>query len=400
MSDLIYESVERLEPALQRVRRTGLVAGLLASALLAAGYFISGPQPFFQAYLTAFLWILGLALGCLGVGLLHYLVGGRWGIALRRVLEAGYKTIWLVALLFIPIIFGLPFLYRWANPAEMSTDILQHKAAYLNTPFFLLRALVYFLIWIGLAWVAGRWAQRAEYNVESPVRRTFQRLSALGFLAYTLTMTFASVDWIMSLEVEWLSSVFGLLVITGQLLGGFALGLAVLPYLARERPLTEMMTPLVFRDLGAFLLSGVIFWAYIAYSQFVIIWSGNIPREVLWYLSRVTGGWLVVQLIVIVVQFVLPFLILLPLSTKRSPRILAFLAILILLMRLFETFWTVAPAFHPARFSIDWMDLVAPVALGGLWAAAFVWHLSRTPQAALIRRRPAELNRGEKQAGY
>lgn len=372
---------ESLHPRLQRAWRTSLIVGLVATAALVAGLLLAGPGPFFRAYLVAFLFWLSISLGSLGMGMLHYLVGGDWGYLIRRVLEASYKALWAMALLFIPLIFGLQHLYPWARPELVAEDaLLQHKAPYLNIPFFVGRAALYFAVWLALAWVLSRWAPNPAYTTDPVLRRRLQRISALGILAYGLTMTFASFDWIMSLQPEWQSTVFGMLIVTGQALAGIGFALLFLPLLARLRPLDEIVTPRLIRDLGAIVFSAVIFWAYIAYSQYLVIWAGNIPREALWYIYRGVGGWLWVGLAAFAIQFALPFLVLLPVSTKRNPRVLIGLAALMLVARFLDYYWHVMPAFSPGVLQVHWLDLAAPVALGGLWLAAFFWHLIRTPQ--------------------
>jgi hypothetical protein len=397
MSAEIYSSenegqeLERMVPRLKRMVRVGLVGGLLASAVLVVGYFLAGPEPFFRAYLIGYQYWLGLSLGCLSLAMLHYLVGGDWGLIVRRILEAGYKTTWLMGLLFLPLVLGLQYLYPWTDSEFMhSTLALEHKIPYLNPTAFILRAVLYFAIWIGLSVWLARWSVLPEYRRGQPRNRRFQRLGAAGLLLYGLTITFASIDWIMSLEPDWLSSIFGMLIASANALSAIALALAVLPLLVQYRPLTAVMTPRLFRDLGVILFSAVVFWAYLAYSQYLIIWWANIPREAVWYLHRFTGGWLVLALVILVVQFLLPFLLLLPLRSKQNMRLLAVLSIGILVTRLIDTFWHIAPSFHTTGLVIHWLYPVAPLAIGLLWAAAFAWHMQRTPQQVpRVRHEPA-----------
>jgi hypothetical protein len=210
-------------------------------------------------------------------------------------------------------------------------------------------------------------------------RRIFQRFSAFGLMAYVLTMTFASIDWIMSLQPNWFSTAYGLVIISGQFLVGLAFAIAILPIVVRYRPISWISSPDLFRDLGALLLSAVVFWAYIAFFQLLIIWTGNLPREVTWYLYRSTGGWAWLSLIVVVAQFLLPFLVLISLRAKRSLRLISILSLGVILAHLVYYYWEVAPVFSPGQFSFHWLDLVAPLAIGALWLAAFFWYFSRTP---------------------
>ena len=373
-----------LEPQFERFQRGALIAGAIGLVLAAAGLLLGNVNRFFQAYLVAYLFWSGIGLGCLLIVLLHYVVGGGWGVVIRRIVEAASKTLWLVALSFIPIILGVRYLYPWANPDLVAADpVLQHKSLYLNIPFFIVRAIVFFVLWIGLTWLLTRWAEQPEYFTDPMRRRTFQRLSAIGIILFVLTGTFASVDWVMSLDPAWFSTIFGFLIITGQALSGMAFALVFLPFLVRRSPLLDFVTPGLIRDLGALLLTLVIFWAYISFSQYLIIWFGNIPREVTWYINRSNGGWRWVIILVSAVQFVLPFMALLSLRAKSNLRLLAGLSLAILAMRYVETFWVVMPSFNPERFNIHWVDFAVPLALGGLWIMVFIWHLRRTPPSLL-----------------
>lgn len=364
----------------QRWQRFTLAAGLVGGILAILGIFLSGPERFFQSYLAAYLFWFGLTMGALAVLFLHYLVTGGWGFLIQPGLEAATRALVWMALLFLPLVFGLQDLYPWAQPEAVAANpLLQHKAPYLNTPFFLFRAGLYFMVWLLLSQRLIAWSRRQEY-IEDPVyRRRRQQLSSAGLILYVLTMTFASIDWIMSLNPEWVSTIFGFLVITGQALSGLALGIALLPLLLRSEPLASWGTPGRIRDLGALLLTMVIFWAYIAFSQYLIIWSGNIPREVTWFIDRSEGGWIWLFLAVLAIQFILPFIVLLSLQAKRNLRIITGLSLAIVVTRWGETFWMVMPSFYPQRLTLHWLDLALTLAIGGVWATAFLWNLNRTP---------------------
>lgn len=374
-------------PELKRIRLGSMAVGIIALALIAAGAFLSGLSQLFQAYLYAYMFWLGITLGSLAIALLYLMVGGEWGMVIRRVSEAASKTLWLCALLFVPILFGFEYLYPWARPDVVASDaLLQHKGLYLNVPFAIARAALYFAVWGYLVWGLSRWSRPASQKVDPGDRRRFQRFSAFGLILYFLTMTFASIDWVMSLQPDWLSTIYGMLIVTGQALSGLAFSLLLLPVLVQEDQLAQVITPRHYRDLGALLLTSVMLWAYLAFSQYLIIWSGNLPHEASWYLARTTGGWQWIGLALLLFQFALPFSFLISLRAKRNPRLLTGLAMLIILVRLGEWFWEVVPAFHPSELTIHWLDLVTPVALGGLWLAAFLWHFERTPPAVKISR--------------
>jgi hypothetical protein len=370
---------EEANPLLDRWLRLGAMIGGAALLLFVLGGFLAGWLPFFQAYLFSYMFILELSLGPLLIALVHYLVGGRWGAVIRRPVEAAARTIWLLIPLFIPIVLGLGYLFPWAQPDVVAADyVLQHRTPYLNLPFFLVRAGIYFIVWVFLTVRLTGWSQRPEYILNPEQVSRFQRYAAFGLILVGLTMSFAAVDWLQSLDPHWYSSIYPLLIIVGQLLGGLALALLFTPTLAARTPLQRHITKNTYRDLGAFLLAFVLVWAYIAFSQYLIIWGANLPHEVTWYLDR-SGQWSIVLLVIIFVQFVLPFLVLLSLAAKRSRRVLVTLSALILLMRLVDYFWQVKPTFSPGIISVHWLDLVAPIALGGLWLAFFAWNLRRTP---------------------
>lgn len=361
----------------KQLRSSALAVGLVGAVIAVAGLFLSEPQQFFQSYLAAYLFWFGLTMGALAVLLLHYLVTGGWGYLIQPGLEAVTRGIWLAPILFLPIVLGLPALYPWARPEALSDPVVQNKALYLNVPFFLIRAGLYFAIWLGLSRLLVGWSSRAEYTLDPVYRRRRQQLSAVGLILYVLTMSFAAIDWIMGLNPEWVSTIFGLLLVTGQALAGMALGIALLPSGLRYQALADWATPNRIRDLGALLLTLVIFWAYIAFSQYLIVWSGNIPREVTWFIDRSEGGWILLFLIVLVVQFGLPFAALMSLQAKRSLRIVGGLSLAILVMRWLDTIWMVLPAFHPQQIALHWLDFILPVALGGLWVAVLFRNLER-----------------------
>lgn len=374
-------------PRLNKTQAISLVIGIVAVVASIAVFVLSGPAAFFHAYLYAYLFWLGIALGCLAIAMTHYLVGGNWGSVIQQVVEAASKTLWLQALLFIPIIVGVRYLYPWANPDMVAADpILQHKSTYLNIPFFIIRAVIYFAIWIFLARQLIRWAHESQYDQSAESRRPFQRMSAIGIILYVLTMTFASTDWIMSLQPDWYSTIFGLLEVSAQILSGWAFALALLPLLNRVQlnirgsRKVVISTPNLNRDLGALLLTSVMMWAYLAYSQFIIIWWANLPHEVTWYLSRSQGIWLWLGLVIFLVQFALPFMVLISLRAKQNAFVLFILSSAILLTQLLYNYWMIMPVFPPEGLVGRLQDVIIPLAIGGLWFWAFIFHLKNTPQ--------------------
>jgi hypothetical protein len=361
-----------------RYQRGAIILAGLGLVVCIIGAILSLEQ-FFRSYLMAYFFWISLALGCLAVLMLHHLTGGRWGFAIRRPFEAGMMTLPLMLLLFLPLIFGLQILYAWAQPAAVAADpLLQHKTPYLNVPFFLVRAAIYFAIWVGLALAFSRWSRRQDDTGEVILTRRAQLLSGPGLIAYVLTVTFASIDWVMSLEAHWFSSIFGMLNITGQMLATIAFGIAILGVVVGNQMLANLLTPRLYNDLGNLLLAFVLMWAYIAFSQFLIIWSGNLPEEVTWYLHRTTGGWGWIVILLVLFYFTLPFIILLSRSVKQRIGILSVVALMIILMRLVEIYWMVVPSFYPFQLHFHWLDLAALVAIGGFWIAVFIYYFKNT----------------------
>ena len=361
-------------PALARLQQRALIvgaAGLLAGIVGGVGNI----DQFFKSWLIGFLFCLGLALGSLGLLMLQHLSGGKWGLVSRRVFEAATRTLPVVALFFIPILFAMPTLFLWARPEAVRTDhILQMKAPYLNVPFFIVRAVVYFGFWLVCGWLLTKWSaaqDRGETAVTPEDSVRFRTVSAPGLLFLVLTITFASVDWIMSIDPHWYSTIFGLVMVAGHGLTALAFAIAVLALVAPERTVAAWIAPGQFHDLGKLLLAFVMLWAYLNFSQFLIIWAGNLPEEIPWYLDRIRGGWGVVAILLVVGHFALPFLLLLSRDLKRHGGLLAKIAAFVIVMRLVDLIWLVAPTLERGGFPLHWMDLAIPIGLTGVWVFLF-----------------------------
>jgi hypothetical protein len=338
------------------------------------------PAQFFHAWLISYMLVAGITLGSLALVMLQHLSGGAWGLVIRRVLESATRTLPLVALLFLPLLLGLQRLYAWARPAEVAhEELLLHKRPYLNVPFFLTRALIYFAVWLALAYFLNKWSREQDAQHDPTLARRFQLLSSGGLVAYAITMTFAAIDWVMSLEPEWFSTMFGLLMIGGQALSALAFVIAVVVLLARFEPLTRVLTPSHLHDLGKLMLAFVMLWAYLSFSQFLIIWSGNLPEETPWYIRRLNGGWQYIGLALVVLHFVLPFFLLLSRDLKRHGRRLALVALLVIVMRFVDLFWLIAPAQRTGHLALHWLDVAALIGIGGVWLGAFAWQLQKRP---------------------
>ncbi len=363
-----------------RRSRAAFIVGILALGT-ALAYGSAHPDQFFRSYLLAFMFWNGLAVGSLAVLMLQYLTGGAWGISIRRELEAATRTLPLTALAFLPIAFGMHHLYEWTHADVVAHDeLLQKKAGYLNEPFFLFRAALAFAIWIAIAFALNRWSREQDASADHvAVDRKLQLLSGGGLVLWALTTTWTAVDWVMSLEPHWFSTMYGVIFMAGQGLGALSLATLSVVLLSRTKPVSEFLGGRHRHDLGKMMFAFTMFWAYVTFSQYLIVWSGNLPEEISWYLARFRGGWGWVGLAVLFLQFVLPFLLLLSRRANRDPRTLSLAAALVVAMRFVDLSWMILPAFSRGAFSIHPTDVTLPIALGGLWVGLYVRNLAGRP---------------------
>jgi len=364
-------------PALATLQQRGMILGIAGLALGVVGALTNIDQ-FLHSWLIGFVFCLGLTLGSLALLMLQHMSGGQWGLVTRRIFEAGTRNLPLVALMFLPILFGMPTIFEWARPEAAQNAIIQAKAGYLNTTFFIVRAVIYFAFWMLLVTLLNKWSgeqDRGQGTTPADSVR-FRTVSAPGLLFLVLTVTFASVDWIMSLDPEWFSTIFGLLTIAGWGLTTFALTIIVLTMLERSGVGSGILSKRHFHDLGKLMLAFTMLWAYLSFSQFLIIWSGNLPEEIPWYVHRTTGSWGYVAVALVVGHFFLPFTLLLSQDLKKRPKLLSRVAFFIICMRLLDLIWLVEPNFRPGTsFPIHWMDLAIPLGLLGVWLFVFARNL-------------------------
>ena len=364
---------------IDRWRQRALLIGVAGLALSAIGWLLD-PAQFYRSYLLGFLLWNGLTLGCMAIAFLHQLTAGAWGLVIRRVLEASTRLFPLTLLFFIPLLFGIHSLYIWSNPAVVAADkTLQHKTAYLNVGFFLGRTALYFAIWIALSYFFNKWSLAQDRSGAEPWSLKMQILSGPGLLLYGATVTFSSIDWVMSLEPHWFSTIWGILFLGGQGVASLSFVIAVIVLLCSRPPMSEVITGRHLRDLGTLLFAFIMLWAYFNFSQFLLIWAGNLPEEIPYYLTRMNGTWMWIGLFLVVFHFAVPFLLLLSRDLKRNRKLIRNVALWVFCLRLVDLFWIAGPFFDKGAFHIHWLDLTAPVGLGGLWIAAFFWQLKQRP---------------------
>ena len=336
---------------------------------------------FYRAYLVAFLLWLGVTLGCLALLMLQHLTGGRWALILRRILEAGTRTLPLMAVAALPILIGMKSLYVWARPGQ-TDPLIVGKHAYLNPAFFTVRMVFYFACWFTLAYFLNKWSREEDREGSPPLWLRMESFSGGGLVLFGFTLNFAAVDWVMSLEPRWYSTIYGLLLMTGMTLGAMAFVIIVLVWLSDKSPLAEIVTPLSLGDLGSFLLMFVMLWAYLQFAQYLIIWGENLSGEIPWYLRRLQGGWGMVGLALIFLNFALPFFLLLFRHVKRRVNSLLIVASLVFAMRIVDLCWMVFPAFsgdsQPA-WRLAWMVALLTLGVGALWFGYFTLQLQRMP---------------------
>jgi hypothetical protein len=370
---------------IQRAQRFAFIAGLVGVALVVLFTVLPHePGQFFRSYLFAFVFWLMVPLGCVAVLMLHHLTGGWWGYPIRRLLEAGSRTFALMAVLVIPIFFGLKQLYPWANPLVVKSDpVLQYKQWYLTPSWFIGRTILYFVVWLVIAVLLNHWSKEQDQpdSQEWRLKKRMEKFSAPGLILWGLALTWAPIDWIMSIESHWFSTIYGMIFMVVAALAGLCFVMFVLRMLWDEDPLRDCVPPSDFNDIGNLMLAFVMLWAYLSFSQFLITWEGNLKDEIPWYVSRSFGGWAGIGIVLIVLHFFLPFFLLLMKPVKRRLRSLSLVAALIFFLSMIDVYWLVMPAFGSQQHGPYFhpLDFVLLLAIGGLWVSAFLWQLKRWP---------------------
>jgi hypothetical protein len=375
-------------------RSRALIAGVVGLVLCAIG-FVLDPAHLFRSWLIAHQLFLGIALGSLALVMVQHLSGGAWGI-FRRIFEASSGTLLLLAVLFLPVLLGMGSLYTWTHADHVQADqILQAKAPYLNTPFWIGRLIIYFAAWIGLAWFLRQLSARQDAG-DVGVNVTIQRVSGAGLVIYALTVTAAGVDWIMSINPHWYSTLFGFLMMGGQGLAALAFTIIAATFLFRREPMAGLLKPYHFHDLGKLMFAFVMLWAYFNFSQYLLTYAANLVEEIPYMTVRTSNGWEFLALFLMIFHFAVPWLLLLSRDRKRNPHRLVLVAAWIIFVRYADIFMLISPEFdaatgsnlhllegeHVSHFFAHWLDLAAPLAIGGLWLWMFLTQLRERPLLA------------------
>ncbi len=376
--------------SLARWQSIALGIGGIGLIIWIFGY-LNYPEDALRGWLLGFIFWAGIAIGGLGILLLQYVTGGAWGIVIRRVAEACARTIPFVALLFVPIAVGVYKLYEWANPDPLD-KIIAWRGWYMQPGWWAFRAFVIFLLFSAMAYILSNWGGKqdasADYEESAVWLGKATAFSGVAIVIYVLLVTFASVDWMMTLEPHWFSTMWGFLFTAGWGLSCFCFSVAILAYLSDKAPLDRVLGKRHFHDIGKLMLALVMVWAYFNFSQYLIIWSGNLTEETPYFITRSKGGWGAIGLMLIVLHFAFPFLILLMQDFKRKAKWLAGLAVFILVMRLIDMFYIIGPSpklgelkqhLLEVPFRLTPWDIVAPIAVGGIWMALFIWQYRKRP---------------------
>jgi hypothetical protein len=374
-------AAEKYNPpeSLSGLQSKGMMAAVAGAVLTAVGFAMSGLDRFYEAYLVAWVYWTGTALGSLALLMVHHLSGGAWGLVIRRILEAAARTLPLMAVLGVPILTGMGHLYHWSHESALADPVIRDKAAYLNVPFFIFRYVFYFAVWSFMAMRLSAWSAEQDRTGDEALAARMTRLSGGGLLVFGLTVTFAVVDWTMSVNPHWFSTMWGLLYVVGQGLSALAFAIFILARLATERPMDRVVNASHFHDLGKLLFAFIMLWAYLSFSQFLIIYSANTVEEIPHYWVRAQNGWQWVGWALVALHFVLPYVLLLSRDVKRDWQRVSSIALWVIGIRLVDYYWHVAPEFHTDGLSISLLDLALPIALGGIFVMMFARQLKGRP---------------------
>ncbi len=367
------ENTEKFYTKTQVWVKPALISGAVGVVLSIVAVFVDHEQ-FYFSYLTAYTFWAGIMLGGLFFTMIHNISGAVWSVVLRRIMESLMSAAPLIALLFIPLIFGIHDLYHWSHEEAVAGDaLLQKKAGYLNIPFFVIRSAVYLILWMLLATLLYRKSIAQDKAFDAGQAMKIKRISAPGIVVFALTITFAAFDWLMSLDPHWYSTIFGVYIFAGSFLAAQAFIILFGLGYRKKGILQDVITIEHYHDLAKFLFAFTIFWGYMAFSQYFLIWYANIPEETVWYMHRWEGNWKFITMMLVFGHFLIPFLGLMPRAAKRNLTYLKGMAVWILIMHFADLYWIVMPTLHAHGFQLSWIDLAAFLAVGGI----FVWYVAR-----------------------
>ncbi|MGA8442997.1 MAG: hypothetical protein WB762_07455 [Candidatus Sulfotelmatobacter sp.] len=370
-------------PIVTKISQRSLVVGIVFAAI-SAGLAFLRPDEFYRAYLLGFMCWLGVALGSMAIVMIRHLTGGGWGTVIRRILGAAMRTLPLLAILFIPVFFGIHRLYIWAQPLGNVQDkhlrehLEQITQSYLTVNGFIVRAIIYFAIWNVLSFLLSKWSKQTDHPDAPDNSQRFKAVAGPGLILYAFTISFAAIDWLMSLDPSWISTIFGLVILIGEVLSGICFAVVVERILFNYKPMSEMLKPEFVHDHGKWMMTFIMVWAYFSFSQWLIIWAGNLPSEIAFYLKRLSGGWGWIGLALVLFHFAIPFAILLSRPFKLNIRKLVWVAVLLMLMRYVDLFWIVEANFSKTLV-LTIADIVVPIAIGGIWLWYFFRNLASLP---------------------
>lgn len=377
--------LEQFQPRLDRVQRFTLVVGGISLALCAllALLGLIGVQQAFQSYLFSYIYWFSIPLGCMALLMMHHLTGGWWGYPIRRLLEAGTRTCLVMAVLFLPVLLGVNKLYPWAQWAiDKPTDPSLHfKVMYLTRNFFVMRSVIYFAIWLTIVHFLNKWSAEQDATGNARLASVLEAFSGPGLILWGIAVTYSAIDWVMSIEPLWFSTIYGFLFMIVEALVAMAFVIFVLRLLSDSEPLKNVVTASQFNDLGNLMLAFVMLWAYLSFSQFLIIWAGNLKDEIPWYMARAFGGWGALAVFLMIMHFAVPFLLLLQRGVKRRLHVLSTVAGMLVVLTLVDVYWLIVPAFSSERKSpqFHWSDLFAVIGIGGIWVGTYIWQLKKMP---------------------
>jgi hypothetical protein len=370
-------------PVAKKIADRSLIIGVIFAVISLLGAFWR-PQEFFRGYLLSYMDWLGVTLGSMAILMIRHLTGGGWGMVIRRILGAAMRCIPLMAILFIPLLFGLRYLYPWARPLSEIADVHlrehleQITKSYLSVPFFVVRAAFYLAIWNLLSFLLSKWSKETDKPGAPDHTHRFKAVSGPGLILYAFTISFAAIDWIMSIDPSWISTMYGLIILIGEMVAAISFAVVVERILVDYKPMSDWLKPDFVHDHGKWMLAFIMVWAYFSFSQWLIIWAGNLPDEITWYMKRGYHGWGIVWFVLAIGHFVIPFVLLLSRPFKRNIRKLVWLAVWLLFMRYLDLFWIIEPNFSNS-FTVTWADFVVPIAMGAFWFWYFFRNLNSLP---------------------